>query len=100
MYSNPNPNPHICQCLGHILTIRRHATVTIASSGTRYKSGEQFVNSLIDHTKDLEELGISNGDVIAIAALNRFFTPHVLVDYPASQPTTHWPHLTQFTYVL
>ncbi|KAF6135168.1 hypothetical protein GIB67_035239 [Kingdonia uniflora] len=60
---------HICQCLSRIATIRRTSTVTIC--GDVKKTGFQFVESVESLANGLSQLGLTTGDVVAIAALNR-----------------------------
>ncbi|KAK9093601.1 hypothetical protein Syun_028512 [Stephania yunnanensis] len=61
---------HICQCLTRIATFRRDKTLTIF--GTRRKTGFEFVQSVHALALSLRQLGLAPGDVVAIAALNRF----------------------------
>lgn len=61
---------HICQCLPRLLTLKRDSPVTIA--GDRRKTGRQFVEDVLAFSTGLSEFGVRPGDVIAIAALNRF----------------------------
>ncbi|KAH9623442.1 hypothetical protein KSS87_023143 [Heliosperma pusillum] len=60
--------PHICQCLSRILTFRRNSLITIF--GTRRKTGQQFVQTVFSIVRQISELGISPGDIIAICAFN------------------------------
>ncbi|KAI8524528.1 hypothetical protein RHMOL_Rhmol13G0156400 [Rhododendron molle] len=59
---------HICQCLSRLATLRLNSPVTIA--GDRRKTGEQFVEGVLGLAGGLLELGLQNGDVVALCALN------------------------------
>ncbi|XP_057465881.1 2-succinylbenzoate--CoA ligase, chloroplastic/peroxisomal isoform X3 [Actinidia eriantha] len=59
---------HICQCLSRLATLRRDSPVTIA--GDRQKTGEQFVDGVLGLARGLLELGLRNGQVVAVCALN------------------------------
>ncbi|XP_059668339.1 2-succinylbenzoate--CoA ligase, chloroplastic/peroxisomal [Cornus florida] len=59
---------HICQCLSRLATIRRNSPVTITQN--RRKTGQQFVEGVLRLARGLFELGLRNGDVVAISALN------------------------------
>lgn len=61
---------HICQCFSRLETAKRNSIVTIA--GSRRKTGQQFVGSVLTLATGLLQLGLRNGDVVAISALNRF----------------------------
>ncbi|KAA8514830.1 hypothetical protein F0562_018009 [Nyssa sinensis] len=59
---------HICQCLSRLATVRRDSPLTI--SGSRQKTGEQFVEGVLGLARGLFELGLRTGDIVAISALN------------------------------
>ncbi|KAE8688799.1 2-succinylbenzoate--CoA ligase [Hibiscus syriacus] len=59
---------HICQCLSRLATQKRHSLVT--TTGGRQKTGQQFVESVLSLTRGLLQLGLRNGDVVAISAFN------------------------------
>ncbi|GLT35708.1 hypothetical protein SLA2020_101360 [Shorea laevis] len=59
---------HICQCFSRLATAKKHSVVTIA--GSRRKTGQQFVGSVLTLATGLLQLGLRNGDVVAISALN------------------------------
>ena len=63
--------PHICQCLSRLSTIRRNSPVTI--SGDRRKTGPEFSEAVLGLAQGLRSLGLNSGDVVAVAALNRSF---------------------------
>lgn len=69
---------HICQCLTRLATVRLNSPVTIA--GKRRKTGEQFVEGVLGLAGGLLELGLQNGDVIALCALNRFLSARLFSD--------------------
>ncbi|KAJ8758581.1 hypothetical protein K2173_000302 [Erythroxylum novogranatense] len=59
---------HICQCLSRLSTLRRTSVVTI--SGKRQKTGEQFVDEVLRLANQLLQLGLRNGEVVAICGFN------------------------------
>ncbi|KAL4563445.1 hypothetical protein LXL04_027487 [Taraxacum kok-saghyz] len=59
---------HICQCLSRLSTFRRNSPITIY--GTRVKTGQEFVNGVLDLSSGLIHLGLKPGDVVAISAFN------------------------------
>ncbi|KAK8488125.1 hypothetical protein V6N13_138584 [Hibiscus sabdariffa] len=59
---------HVCQCLSRLATQKRHSLVT--TSGDRQKTGQQFVESVLSLARGLLQLGLRNGDVVAISAFN------------------------------
>lgn len=61
---------HICLCLGRILALRRDSPVAIA--GRNHRTGGEFVNGVLSLARGLVESGVRRGDVVAIAALNRY----------------------------
>ncbi|EXB75224.1 2-succinylbenzoate--CoA ligase [Morus notabilis] len=63
--------PHICHCLSRIATLRRNSPVTI--TGDRHRTGPELVDGVLRLASGLLSLGISSGDVVAVAALNRQF---------------------------
>ena len=69
-------HPHICQCLTRL---RRNSTVT--SAGDRCKSGREFVDSVLSLARGLIGLGLGSGDVIAVAAVNRYTGSHINKKY-------------------
>ncbi|PON54781.1 2,3-dihydroxybenzoate-AMP ligase [Parasponia andersonii] len=60
--------PHICQCLSRLSTLRRNSPVTI--SGSRRKTGPEFAEAVYGLAQGLLSLGLGSGDVVAVAALN------------------------------
>ncbi|GKA05476.1 2-succinylbenzoate--CoA ligase, chloroplastic/peroxisomal [Tanacetum coccineum] len=64
---------HICQCLSRISTFRPHSLlVTIYSTNRRVvkKTGQHFVDGVLDLAHGLTRLGLKSGDVVAISAFN------------------------------
>lgn len=61
---------HICQCLSLLSTLRRNSIVTV--TGNRRKTGKEFVESVMGLAQGLLQLGLCSGEVISIAAFNRF----------------------------
>ncbi|KAI7738564.1 LOW QUALITY PROTEIN: hypothetical protein M8C21_015842 [Ambrosia artemisiifolia] len=61
-------DPHICLCLTRLSTFRRHSPVSI--SGSRVKTGKEFVDGVVDLASGLINIGIKSGDVVAISAFN------------------------------
>ncbi|KAG8494881.1 hypothetical protein CXB51_012500 [Gossypium anomalum] len=59
---------HICQCFSRLATQKRHSLVTI--NGARQKTGRQLVDSVLSLARGLLQLGLRNGDVVAISAFN------------------------------
>ncbi|XVF23098.1 hypothetical protein REPUB_Repub13aG0008800 [Reevesia pubescens] len=59
---------HICQCFSRLATQKRNSLITI--SGGRQKTGEQLVESVLSLAPALLQLGLRNGDVVAISAFN------------------------------
>lgn len=62
--------PHICQCLTRLSTLRSDDVVTI--TGNRQKTGKQFADEVLCLARGLLQLGVATGDIIAISAFNRF----------------------------
>ena len=62
--------PHICQCLTRLSTLRSDDVVTI--TGNRQKTGEQFADEVLCLARGLLQLGVATGDIVAISAFNRF----------------------------
>ncbi|CAN8290616.1 unnamed protein product [Cochlearia groenlandica] len=60
--------PHICQCLTRLGTAKRDAVVTV--HGGRRRTGREFVDEVVRLAGGLIRVGIRNGDVVSIAALN------------------------------
>jgi long-subunit acyl-CoA synthetase (AMP-forming) len=63
---------HICQCLTRLSTLRSTSVVTI--SGNRQKTGHQFVGDVLSLAHGLLQLGLGNGDIVAICGFNRFLS--------------------------
>ncbi|KAL9382892.1 hypothetical protein Peur_023215 [Populus x canadensis] len=59
---------HICQCLTRLSTLRSTSVVTI--SGNRQKTGHQFVGDVLSLAHGLLQLGLGNGDIVAICGFN------------------------------
>ncbi|TYH16449.1 hypothetical protein ES288_A05G117800v1 [Gossypium darwinii] len=59
---------HICQCFSRLATQKRNSLVTI--NGARQKTGQQLVDSVLSLARGLLQLGLQNGDVVAISAFN------------------------------
>ncbi|KAB2028683.1 hypothetical protein ES319_D05G112800v1 [Gossypium barbadense] len=59
---------HICQCFSRLATQKRNSLVTI--NGARQKTGQQLVDSVLSLSRGLLQLGLRNGDVVAISAFN------------------------------
>ncbi|GLU17540.1 hypothetical protein SLE2022_339020 [Rubroshorea leprosula] len=66
--ANYSSQAHICQCFSRLATAKWNSIVTIA--GSRRKTGQQFVGSVLTLATGLLQLGLRNGDVVAISALN------------------------------
>lgn len=62
--------PHICQCLTRLSTLRSDDVVTI--TGNRQKTGKQFADEVLCLARGLLQLGVATGDIVAISAFNRF----------------------------
>ncbi|KAG7593435.1 AMP-dependent synthetase/ligase [Arabidopsis thaliana x Arabidopsis arenosa] len=60
--------PHICQCLTRLASVKRNAVVTVY--GNRIRTGREFVDGVLSLAAGLIRLGLHNGDVVSIAALN------------------------------
>ncbi|CAA7062373.1 unnamed protein product [Microthlaspi erraticum] len=60
--------PHICQCLTRLASVKQNAVVTIY--GHRRRTGREFVAGVLSLAEGLVRLGLRNGDVVSIAALN------------------------------
>ncbi|KFK44863.1 hypothetical protein AALP_AA1G312200 [Arabis alpina] len=60
--------PHICQCLTRLATVKRNVVVTVY--GHRKRTGGEFVDGVLSLAAGLIRLGLRNGDVVSIAALN------------------------------
>ncbi|KAF3966674.1 hypothetical protein CMV_009243 [Castanea mollissima] len=60
--------PHICQCLTRLSTLRSDDVVTITSN--RQKTGKQFADEVLCLARGLLQLGVATGDVVAISAFN------------------------------
>ncbi|KAF8105813.1 hypothetical protein N665_0155s0030 [Sinapis alba] len=60
--------PHICHCLTRLASVKRNAVVTV--SGQRRRTGQEFVDGVLRLAGGLVRLGLRNGDVVSIAALN------------------------------
>ncbi|VVA99213.1 unnamed protein product [Arabis nemorensis] len=60
--------PHICQCLTRLASAKRNAVVTVY--GHRRRTGGEFVDGVLSLAAGLIRLGLRNGDVVSIAALN------------------------------
>ncbi|KAL1205060.1 2-succinylbenzoate--CoA ligase, chloroplastic/peroxisomal [Cardamine amara subsp. amara] len=63
--------PHICQCLIQLATIKRNVVVTVY--GNRKRTGQEFVDGVLSLAAGMIRLGLCNGDVVSIAALNSDF---------------------------
>lgn len=61
--------PHICHCLTRIASVKRNAVVTVY--GQRRRTGQEFVDGVLKLAGGLVRLGLRNGDVVSVAALNR-----------------------------
>lgn len=61
---------HICQCLSRILAARGDAPVAISAVHGRTRTGGEFVSGVLGLANGLRELGVGEGDVVCIAALN------------------------------
>lgn len=60
---------HICQFLIRLATgRRRNSPITITEN--RSKTGQQFVDGVLELSSGLIELGLKPGDIVAISALN------------------------------
>ncbi|KAK1309021.1 hypothetical protein QJS10_CPA09g00731 [Acorus calamus] len=70
---------HICQCLGRLWSLRRSSVVTVSEERPG-RTGGRFVEDVLGLAKGLSEHGLRGGDVVAVAALNRFsdITPYKL----------------------
>ncbi|CAH8354830.1 unnamed protein product [Eruca vesicaria subsp. sativa] len=60
--------PHICHCLTRLASVKRNAVVTVY--GQRRRTGREFVDGVLRLAGGLIRLGLRNGDVVSIAALN------------------------------
>ncbi|KAG2304036.1 hypothetical protein Bca52824_032687 [Brassica carinata] len=60
--------PHICHCLTRLASVKRNAVVTVY--GQRRRTGQEFVDGILRLAGGLVRLGLRNGDVVSIAALN------------------------------
>ncbi|EOA40050.1 hypothetical protein CARUB_v10008743mg [Capsella rubella] len=60
--------PHICQCLTRLASVKGNAVVTV--NGNRKRTGREFVDGVLSLAAGLIRLGLRNGDVVSIAALN------------------------------
>ncbi|KAJ4916906.1 hypothetical protein Rs2_02456 [Raphanus sativus] len=60
--------PHICHCLTRLASVKRNAVVTVF--GQRRRTGLEFVDGVLSLAGGLIRLGLQNGDVVSIAALN------------------------------
>ncbi|KAL0695787.1 hypothetical protein Bca4012_062967 [Brassica carinata] len=60
--------PHICHCLTRLASVKRNAVVTVY--GQRRRTGQEFVDGVLRLAGGLVRLGLRNGDVVSIAALN------------------------------
>lgn len=63
---------HICHCLGRIEAVRRDSPVAI--SGLRRRTGGELVKGVRSLARGLADSGVARGDVVAVAALNRYST--------------------------
>ncbi|KAL5707571.1 o-succinylbenzoate--CoA ligase [Ranunculus cassubicifolius] len=62
---------HICQCLSRISSSRLFFTTFTSPTGLpRHKTGLQFTHGVLSLASGLSNLGITPGDIVAIAALN------------------------------
>lgn len=61
--------PHLCHCLTRLASVKRNAVVTVY--GQRRRTGQEFVDGVLRLAEGLVRLGLRNGDVVSIAALNR-----------------------------
>ncbi|KAK1277807.1 hypothetical protein QJS04_geneDACA023751 [Acorus gramineus] len=62
---------HICQCLGRLWSLRRSSVVTVSEERPG-RTGGRFVEDVLGLARGLSEHGLRGGDVVAVAALNRF----------------------------
>ncbi|CAF1928895.1 hypothetical protein HID58_066297 [Brassica napus] len=60
--------PHLCHCLTRLSSVKRNAVVTVY--GQRRRTGQEFVDGVLRLAGGLVRLGLRNGDVVSIAALN------------------------------
>ncbi|RID46121.1 hypothetical protein BRARA_I02803 [Brassica rapa] len=60
--------PHLCHCLTRLASVKRNAVVTVY--GQRRRTGQEFVDGVLRLAEGLVRLGLRNGDVVSIAALN------------------------------
>ncbi|KAJ0237823.1 2-succinylbenzoate--CoA ligase [Hirschfeldia incana] len=60
--------PHICHCLSRLASVKRNAVVSVY--GQRRRTGLEFVDDVLRLAGGLIRLGLQNGDVVSIAALN------------------------------
>ncbi|CAN6882209.1 hypothetical protein Bca4012_072137 [Brassica carinata] len=60
--------PHLCHCLTRLSSVKRNAVVTVY--GQRRRTGQEFVDGVMRLAGGLVRLGLRNGDVVSIAALN------------------------------
>ncbi|CAG7864252.1 unnamed protein product [Brassica rapa] len=60
--------PHLCHCLTRLASVKRNAVVTVY--GQRRRTGQEFVDGVLRLAGGLVRLGLRNGDVVSIAALN------------------------------
>ncbi|CAK7345905.1 unnamed protein product [Dovyalis caffra] len=59
---------HICQCLTRLSTLRSTSVVTI--TGNRQKTGHQFAEDVLSLARGLLQLGLGNGEIVAICGFN------------------------------
>ncbi|RZC48343.1 hypothetical protein C5167_041298 [Papaver somniferum] len=76
----------LTSCLSRISTARNDRVFTVF--GDPRKTGLEFVQSVCELANGLSELGIQKGDVVAIAALNRFKIPKVFLFWRKPFPLT------------
>ncbi|GLT83971.1 hypothetical protein SLE2022_022320 [Rubroshorea leprosula] len=63
--ANCSSQAHICQCLSRLATAKRNSIVAISDSCR--KTGQQFIGSVLTLATGLLQLGLRNGDVVAIS---------------------------------
>lgn len=69
-FSYSESEPHICQCLTRLSTLRSDDVVTITAN--RKKTGKQFADEVLCLARGLLQLGVATGDIVAISAFNWF----------------------------